>query len=569
MSLGKGTGRVLLALVAAILLYWAYKAGVLEDLPLPWKDKETSISESPPPEPVVAEDQDPSRPGFSMGSCTTLVGDVHLVAVFLDDDTARWTPEEVQAFLDTRITPGVEFLERQAQLYGTTLNLSVLPMYTNEQRTIAFPGEFNDHIIEGEDGTPTVDYTVQREERTVLAAVAQNLGYDSREEMHSSLQQLLGSEKIGYLVIPAKAGYSYGFWDAESDGNVEFEYAVLFPWDIEGLSSEADSVARWIMTLFAGSYSTESVDGREPTMTVAKRHYANSIKLYQHPDLTDAFVDPYMAYQLGWLNVLPPENARLEMELPTPVPTDPDRMQYNKGTCRDLRGTPLVLTIFVDDDVSGWDQAAIDRYLQNLLYPGLQYLQNQASRRGIPLEFKTGQYATDPEQGTVVRYRCVVPEEHSLEVTRRDLLDQVALSLGFPSKVALYDTAREWSGEEQVILVLALNKPGRAYAYPDHDEDPGDQIEYCVVQTAFASGERQVPASVAHEILHLFGAEDLYAEGDLRAGRDALARQYYNGDVMRNTYYNINQNTLGAYTLYSIGWSQDRPAVCDMEQWWN
>ena len=77
------------------------------------------------------------------------------------------------------------------------------------------------------------------------------------------------------------------------------------------------------------------------------------------------------------------------------------------------------------------------------------------------------------------------------------------------------------------------------------------------------------PSTVAHEMLHLFGAEDFYAEGDQRNGRAYLASIYYPYGIMYQGYYDISYNYVDQFTAYAVGWIDYTPNVCYDDNWWN
>ena len=76
-----------------------------------------------------------------------------------------------------------------------------------------------------------------------------------------------------------------------------------------------------------------------------------------------------------------------------------------------------------------------------------------------------------------------------------------------------------------------------------HYADDGDSFYYeysCLYKTdAYTDGEAESPATYAHEILHLFGAPDLY-EGSSDPYVDEALVSYvadtYPGDIMLSTY---------------------------------
>ena len=83
----------------------------------------------------------------------------------------------------------------------------------------------------------------------------------------------------------------------------------------------------------------------------------------------------------------------------------------------------------------------------------------------------------------------------------------------------------------QVAILLLVNKDGRSHAGIDFSDDNGDDVE-CT--TIFSSLMGHKTASVNHELLHLFGAEDLYEEKSTgeNAARAAIAKIHYPNDIM-------------------------------------
>ena len=74
---------------------------------------------------------------------------------------------------------------------------------------------------------------------------------------------------------------------------------------------------------------------------------------------------------------------------------------------------------------------------------------------------------------------------------------------------------------------------------------------------------------ISHEVLHLFGAEDLYKEqtDGSRAGRAKIAKKYFPKDIMFTTQKKISSNKVDAFTAYAIGWSNALPEVCLKDTW--
>ena len=119
-------------------------------------------------------------------------------------------------------------------------------------------------------------------------------------------------------------------------------------------------------------------------------------------------------------------------ELKTPAANQ--RPSYNVGNCRRLAGNPFVMVIYLDDDVSSWTEEEVLTYNERLIYPALDFLDDNAAQWGVNLCMKTGYYATYGHPDRPVKYDGVV--ENFLDDTfSRDILDQAALAIGYESKL--------------------------------------------------------------------------------------------------------------------------------------
>jgi len=566
----KGTNWLInLLIIIMILGIWQY--GISEIFFLNQKSK-TSSQETEPtqvPRETIPEIQDPSRPGHGLGTCATLTEDTHVVALFVDDEEASWTKEEAEQFCADVIRPGLDFIEKQAGLYNWDIQLKVTPYYTCDRHSIVYDGVFSSHFATDEAGEITYHWDTTRDEQLFLWDIVEAFGHSSYEQMHNSFRQILGAENIVYMFIPKKDGVSYASPDNLINGFAGYETCVVYPGRQDGERNDGRIVASMILRLFGAGFSAESVDGREPTNSVAARLYPHSI-LFGGYDISCCFVDPYSAYALGWRGMLPPENDRIDVAGDIPQEGDPYRPMYDKGTCRNLAGNILFLTLFVDDAESCWTQGEIDTVYRDIINPGLSYLTEQAQRRGMVLNFDTGYYSTDPEQYREVRYQGTIPED-SYKHKDADVLDQAALSLGFASRVELYESVLSQSGADQVILMVALNKTGRSHAVCDQDDNGNDNVEYFVAfRNHWVSRSQTRPSTIVHETLHLFGAEDLYEEPEdgRRAQRAALAAALFPKDIMFTEMNNIQYNVLDGYTCYAIGWSNMLPEACTSDAWW-
>ena len=511
--------------------------------------------------PSLAVSQDPSRPAYGLGSCDTLSGRVCVVAFFLDDSEARWTEEEMESVKASFLKPGIEYVMNHASLYNQDLTLSLLTY------PASFDGFFSARYQLDASGDPVPSGSLGEAEAAVLQTIARNLGYKTAEKMHKAFQDLHGDKQIAYIVLPKKPGYNYSAVARDPDYNDLTEYMVLYPQDVYGDPQVPNELVYHLLSLFGAGFSNESVNDREPTYSVAARLYPYSA-MFGGKNAEHRFLDPYTAYAVGWIDTLPRENAEKDRNLTETVVSESYRNDYNKGTCRTLTGEIAVVTIFVDDNESSWSREQAETFQHEFVTTGLDFLTKQAAKWGHTLTFQPGMYFTQPEQGISVRYPDIM--ETSASSFQADVADYAAMSLGFPSKTELYHYVRESAGTEQVIILFALNKTGRSFAVSDHDTNANDTLEYCVVfRKNWDTGKKEAAAIVPHEILHLFGAEDLYKEptDGSRAGKAKIAKKHFPKDVMFQNNIKISSNNVDAFTAYAVGWSNTLPEVCLSKKW--
>lgn len=255
---------------------------------------------------------------------------------------------------------------------------------------------------------------------------------------------------------------------------------------------------------------------------------------------------------------------------PADSEASPRRPAYDMGNCRTLAGDVFSVTLFVDDAESSWDEESIWRFWNEALLPGYDYLEREASERGIPLNFESSCYYTGMSEGLSVRYYGDAGDADSTTFrTDMDMLSQVLQTMGFASEADFRQHMEDFSGCQDVVVTIALNKPGRSYAWCN-SMNYVEFFECCFIYSSYKSGEMDTyPCTVAHETLHLFGAEDYYDPYGDRPNRKQMADRMYPDDIMYEPYVNINYNEIGSFTEYTIGWRDNLPAECDTVLWWS
>ena len=256
-------------------------------------------------------------------------------------------------------------------------------------------------------------------------------------------------------------------------------------------------------------------------------------------------------------------------EPPTEAPTEPPRLcdstrpDYDLGSCRVLSGPLQAVLIFLDDSESQWDDESIRLAYETNIAPAFAFLEAAGAQWDVELTFLP---AEDLTARAVYDGRVegdIFSGPHSA-----DILNQAAADLGFFSPERMDADYSAKTGAE-VIFLLLLNKDGCSYSINDGLDDGYDDPEYCVLFSHYTDYVAVTgPSTVAHEILHLFGAEDYYDPYGTHPRRALLAETLYPTDIMLRVYTDISWNTLGGFTAYSVGWTEDLPEECRQVGWW-
>lgn len=258
--------------------------------------------------------------------------------------------------------------------------------------------------------------------------------------------------------------------------------------------------------------------------------------------------------------------------LPGITDTEEDgyRVAYQKAHNRQLKGTPVVVLLFMDDSVSTWSALDVRDFRRENVLPALAFLEENAKAWGVDLKFQVETYAAC--LGDVgIKYDGRVNPDLSNGGSTKDILDHAAKYFGLEDNWWLYSYFKDKYPNDEIIFMTFFNKPGKSYTR--HAVSTG-YLAYAEHSVLFAydygTGYRQNyrtgcrASQVVHELLHLYGAEDLYNP----PSREMLAEQYYHTDIMNWQFDRLGDNTLEQCTAFSIGWTNEVPSVFFEDGWW-
>ncbi len=242
------------------------------------------------------------------------------------------------------------------------------------------------------------------------------------------------------------------------------------------------------------------------------------------------------------------------------------------GSSRELCGQISVYCYFVNDNESRWTAAECDAFMLEQIRPALAFISAQAKQWQVELTFDVIGYY-EPAAEFSLDYDGIVNRDLMNGGSTKDIFNQMAVNMGYEYDCAftVLDDSRHTHND--TIYLTLLNKRGRSYTRNLYVKGPRYYTdnyiaEHCVIFSRdidavfWDLSPRERSATIAHEILHLFGAEDYY-----KPMREALADEHYFYDIMTLNTRNISRLQIMDMTAFSLGWTDAVPALCHNAQW--
>lgn len=246
----------------------------------------------------------------------------------------------------------------------------------------------------------------------------------------------------------------------------------------------------------------------------------------------------------------------------------------NNNVCKELKGKVLLYLIFVDsDETFPWTEFDIETTLDSV-NNAVKWLEKQAENSNIILNIKTDYYI-----GTEKTVKRDLPRESvKVSITEPDLkqgmhdlnywADRVVREVGesLPvinkeglteidkprNKERLVAYLRDYYHVESVALFFMVNNYFKKDISVPMNVLTSEDVEFSIVSYKYSS-------VVAHNLLHLFGAADLY-ETPFRHSKKKIdfAKNEFPSEIMHDPYgKSLNQLNISEFTKYLIGWSND------------
>jgi len=217
----------------------------------------------------------------------------------------------------------------------------------------------------------------------------------------------------------------------------------------------------------------------------------------------------------------------------------------NIGSARILEGDVYLYHIFVSDVNSGWTEHS-KAMVYRKVAQAHDFITLHSRRHNKKINF------VDDYSG-VANLKKLIPTDAHADPEWTEYTIRKASGM---SSVQLVQNLRNQSKIKNIILCLHVNKSALSYNLAFYENvSQKYQAERMICFSAYPDGRETSAATYAHEVMHLFGAGDLYFPYDKDQRRKSHAGRLFPNDVMYRVDYDLGTLNVGPFTAYRVGWT--------------
>lgn len=226
------------------------------------------------------------------------------------------------------------------------------------------------------------------------------------------------------------------------------------------------------------------------------------------------------------------------------------------GSAKTLSGKTYVLVIFVSQEGQQEWSVSDKTTVIKKIHKATRWIREKSSAFGYKIEFLV--FSLGKKNDIKLKY---IPKGPYEKLYSSDVIRQAMTASGYEDGFDLSEYARQNAACDNCIVLVASNAKGRSYALPQSREMYSrniksgckpHQIEGCVLYNKYNSGLNIAAPTITHEILHLFGAVDLYYSKDDRQ-KNELAAKHFPNSIMRRVNYTFDKLEIDPITAYLTG----------------
>lgn len=227
---------------------------------------------------------------------------------------------------------------------------------------------------------------------------------------------------------------------------------------------------------------------------------------------------------------------------------------WNIGSAKKLDDSIYILEVWLTASGTKWKYQDM-QHIQYKINEATDWIVETARRYGKQISIKSGTFAGNRYEGIQMDN---LPKSYAEAASMQQLLPNALRIIGYRDIMHCYNALRELSGCGNVITLVIINNGGWSCSNNfsvGHIEN-GFQNYFLENAYIFRSnnGKDVSSQTIAHEILHLFGAWDMY-EGQVSQEADKWARSHYPNEIMLQTSSPLSKLDISPLTAWLTGLS--------------
>lgn len=225
------------------------------------------------------------------------------------------------------------------------------------------------------------------------------------------------------------------------------------------------------------------------------------------------------------------------------------RSSFGLGSAPFLKGKNILVSLFVTTPESGWTEEEKAKMLAKMEI-AVDYIESRASEYGVDTSL-IFDWSSESSLMAEADTDFLINED----VDFMDRLDE-EIVCWFDEKISYEDLLNQYDAGG-IATCIFINNPGISYAIVYDGTDNEQESIILFSGDYYKEGREETPAVYAHEILHVFGAHDLYEDAEFtREATDYIADVY--PDELMYTVSGSGQKSidkiLSPITAYHLGW---------------
>ncbi len=231
------------------------------------------------------------------------------------------------------------------------------------------------------------------------------------------------------------------------------------------------------------------------------------------------------------------------------------RSSYGLGSASYLKGRNLLVSLFVTTPESTWSDTEQQKMLAKI-EKAAEYIKKQAQAYGIETSLLYD-FNAFPDLKAEAETEFLINEENDfIDRLDKEIVLWQEEKLFYEELLAKYEA-------DGIATMIFVNNPGISYAIVYDGTDSQKETMILFTEDYYQEGKEESATAYAHEILHVFGAHDLYEDAEFTREVSDYVSKVYPREIMYTVVQTGEEidSVLSPITAYHLGWIDEAEEV--------